>query len=362
MASVLNSLPSLSKEETLVLSEMLQKGVFEKPALSQIYGVRTGIKADKRLPILGTYSGLTGYVKTGCSTTAAGGSISVTDKTWTPKYISDRYTMCFDDIMGGFLQYIMANGLSKEDPSTMNAEFMNYVATMLQDNILEGIHLKAVFGDTALVAGTNNSVPSGSAKYFTPFNGWWKQGLAIVAGDATKHVAVDRNAETTYADQKFDATDTTNQVVTGILESAYNNADFRLRGLPKSDLVYICSASLVDQYKKERKLASGIDLAYTRVEQGFDTVQCGGIDVVEYNFLDRMIAAYFDTGTAWINPHRGILTTRANAANILIGTEEESNLSELMIDYDKYQKLWFADYGFMLDCKVGINERVMMIY
>lgn len=337
------------------------KGVFDKPSLSQIYGVRTGIKGQTRLAILGTMSGLTGKVKADCAITTPSGTISATDKTWTPKFISDRFEMCYEDLMGTWMQWLLANGLSKEDMSNAGA-LASFTTEMIQDAMAEAIHRLVVFGNTAAVAGTGNSISSGDLAYFTPFDGWWKQGVAIAVADSTKRITVAKNSETTYADQKFDATDVTNQVVTGYLEDAYNNADFRLRSLPKSDLVYICTASLVDQYKKERKKASGIDLAYNRVEQGFDTVQCGGIDVVEYNFLDRMIASYFNDGTGFITPHRGILTTRANAANILVGTEQESNLSELEVGYDKYNKKWFADYGFMLDCKVAIDERVMMIY
>ena len=344
------------------MSEALLKGVFGKPSLSQIYGVRTGIKGQTRLAIMGNFNGLSGKVKADCAITTPSGTITASEKTWSPKFISDRFEMCYEDLMGTWMQWILANGLAKEDIGN-SASLATFTTEMIQDAMVEAIHRLVVFGDTAAVAGTGNSISSGDLAYFTPIDGWWKQGLAIVAGDATKRITVARNAEITYADQKFDATDTTNQVVTGYLESAYNTADFRLRGMNKSDLVYICTASLVDQYKAERKKASGIDLAYNRVEDGFDTVMCGGIEVVEYNFLDRMIKTYFDDGgDAWFNPHRGILTTRANAANILVGTEQESNLSELSVDYDKYNKKWFADYGFMLDCKVGIDERVMMIY
>lgn len=361
MASIYGSVPSLSKQDVREMSEALVKGVFSKPSFNQMYGVRTGIKGQTRLAILSPYSGLSGQVKADCAITAAPGTIGASEKTWTPKFISDRFELCYEDLMGTWMQWILANGMSKEDMSN-SAALASFTTEMIQDAMAEAIHRLIVFGETGMVSGTGNSVASGDVKYFTPFNGWWKQGIDIVAADATKRITVAKNAEIAYADQKFDATDTTNQVVTGYLEDAYTSADFRLRSLPKSDLVYICTASLVDQYKRERKKASGIDLAYTRVENGFDTVQCGGIDVVEYNFMDRMIAAYYDDGDAFINPHRGILTTRANAANILIGTEQENNLAELEVNYDKYNKKWFADYGFMLDCKVAIDERVMMIY
>ena len=133
-----------------------------------------------------------------------------------------------------------------------------------------------------------------------------------------------------------------------------------------SEKIIIATDSMCEQYRAERKLASGIDAAYNRVENGIDTLMCDGIEVVPFSLLDRYLKAYFQvtasSKTTVINPHRFVLTTRAALANLLIATEQTANLQELKVEYNSYHKTWFADYGFMLDAKVANDDAVMVGY
>lgn len=361
--AVFGSVPTLLEAEQLELSAALFKGVFNKPALTQFHDIRTGIKGQTRIPILAAYNGLLGSIKTACDITPATGNMPITEKTWTPKFISDRVTQCYEPLMGSYIQWLMANGLGKENINNA-AYWANFIVSMLQDAMMESLYLKAWLGDTALVAVTGNSVASGDVKYFTPIDGFWKQLIAIVTADTTKRVTITKNTAATNALQKFDSTDTTNQVVTGYFDSAFfRDADFRLRSLPVSELVIISTASISDQYIRERKAFTNIDLSYSRIENGMNVVQWNGIDVVEFNFLDRMLATYFQvtasSNTSTVNPHRFVLTTKKN---LMIATEQESNFSELTTNYDTYHKLWYADFAHMLDAKVGLDNMVVVGY
>ena len=60
-----------------------------------------------------------------------------------------------------------------------------------------------------------------------------------------------------------------------------------------------------------------------RVENGLRFVTINGIDVVAFNFQDRIIKSYLNDGTAAVIPHRAILTTRKN---LVIGCETVENL------------------------------------
>lgn len=359
---IYGSVPSLLPADVASIKEGVFKGVYNKPALSQFHGVRTGIKGQTRIPIMGLFDGLLGSIKSDCDVTADSGTISVSEKTWTPKYVSGRIEMCYEDLMGTFWQWMSANGLSKENFG--NTEFGLYAQEILKDALYEMVLRLGWFGDTALVAGTNNSISAGNAKYFTPINGLWKQLVAIAVADTTKRVTIARNTQVTDVLQRFTSAETTAGIVTGYFTDAHRYADQRLKDRKPSEKIIVCTDSIAEQYKAERKVASGIDLAYNRVENGIDTLNFDGIEVVPFAFLDRMIKAYYrDATNAYsINPHRFILTTKGAMANLLIGTEETSNLSELEADYSKRDKVWYADYGTMIDAKVANDDAVMVGY
>lgn len=362
MANIISSAPVLVKEQIKSISEAAFLKAFVNPDLNQFHSFQTGIKGQREIIILNEYfTGLSGQIKTDCDTTADSLTVASSTKTWDPKYISGRITECFDKLMGKFLQWGLKNGLKKEDLT--DTDFANFIEGLMPNLLTETVMRLAYFGDTALVADTSNSVVAGNVKYFTPIDGFWKQILAIVAGDATKRVTLAKNAEATFVLQAFNSTDLTNKVVTSAFDSAWYGADMRLRGLPKSELAFICTQTMVDQYEKERKSVTGIDLPYERVENGIDVLKYNGIDVIPFQFLDRMINAYFQndttTATAWVNPHRGFLVPKWL---LTIGTEDVANLMEFDVFYDKRAKEYIIDYGFNIDAKIVLNPMIMSIY
>jgi hypothetical protein len=212
-----------------------------------------------------------------------------------------------------------------------------------------------VSAETATNGGyLNNTV---DPEYFTPLNGFWAQALSIVAADSTKRITIAKNAGTTFVNQAFTSADIDNKVITNTFESMIYGADLRLRGA--KDKVIIATQSVVDQYARERKAVTNIDLAYERTESGIDTFKIDGIDVIPFQFLDRHIKLYENNGTKYNQPHRAIFTTKSN---LQIGTEEASTFSELMPFYDKKSKQYIVDYAFNIDAKIAEDYMVMAAY
>lgn len=358
MASIIVSPPVLVKEQIKSINEAVKLAAFENPMMKQFHEIQSGIKGQREIIILNNYiSGLSGSNKTACDTTVDTVTVANSTKLWDPKYIGGRLSECFDNYMGKFIQWGLKNGLKKEDLT--NTDWANFIESLIPLFLQEITLRHAWFGDTAIVSGTGNNISAGNLKYFNVISGFWAQVLAIVAGDATKRVTIAKNAGASFALQIFDATDTTNQVVTNYFESMWYGADMRLRGLPKSDLIFVATQSVVDQYERERKKATGFELPYKRIENGIDALAFNGIDVVPFQFLDRMINAYFQNGTKWFSPHRALLVPKTL---LNIGTEEEANLSEFDPFYDKVSKSYFLDYGFMLDAKIVLDPLVMSAY
>ena len=350
---------TLSTEETKALNECIFEGVYKNPMLNEFHQIVEGIIADKKITILKQLTGLAGRVQAGCVPSANGTSGGATVKTWTPKYISDRWTQCYVDLMDTFWRYALKPGTDKPDLSS--TEFAAYLQKQLEPYIYEIILRVAYFGDTAIVSGTNNNIAAGDIPYFSMLSGIWKQIATGVAGTTIPNVAIAKNAGVSYLAQAFDATDRTNKVVTAALEAAYLAADTRLADQDRGNLVYMLTKSMTDQYWLERT-QGGTELAYMRTESGMDKLQFNGIDVVPFNFWDRTIRAYLGddlTPVKWINPHRGILTTKTN---LLIGTNTAGSMQELDSFHDKKAKDFNVDWGTSMDAKVAQDELTVAIY
>lgn len=353
--------PSLTVENTVAMAETLHEGFYKNPAITAFHDIVEGIVAGKQLLIFKNHTGLSGYNTTGCDTTV-NSTFAVTNvnKTWTPKFIGDRFAECYDTFMDKFFVYGLKAGVNK--PDLTGTELAAFIEFNLDDEVMNVFLRHLWFGDTAIAAGTGNNLISAQLKYFNAINGFWKQLFTIANATPARLSATElatKNAEAAFADQKFNSTDTTGQIVTAALDQMYYDADERLTDMNPSDLVYICTKSVADQYARERKSVGAISEAYQRVENGVRTLYNNGIEVMPFSFQDRIINTYLQDGTAWVLPHRAILTTRKT---LLIGTESIGQLGTLDPFYSKDLKKYIVDYGDEIDAKVGLNNMVQLAY
>lgn len=350
----------LSPEETKGLNETISEGFFKNPEIKEFHQVQEGIKNDRKITILKTLTGLAGAVQVGCVPAANETQGGATNKLWATKYIEDRWSQCWKDLRSTFWRYALKPGTDK--PDLNSTEFASYLDAQLRPYIREILLRIAYFGDTAIAAGTNNNLGAGQLRYFNMIDGFWKQIATGIAGGLIPQIAIARNAQASFANQRFDATDRINQVVTESFEQAYINADSRLTDEDRSNLVYVVTKSMADQYWLERTKASGIPLAYERTESGMDKLQFNGIDVIPFNFQDRIIRSYFGddaTPVKYINPHRGIFTTKDN---LLLGTESNGTMEDLKPFYAEKEKDYNVDWGTDLDAKLGLEYKTVAIY
>jgi hypothetical protein len=246
-------------------------------------------------------------------------------------------------------------------------DFATFFIERYQDAIAEMFHRFVWFGDTAAAttAGGGNFVTAGFvAKRWNAFDGIWKQVFAIVSATPARKTAgiAVKNAELSFALQAFDSTDTTNRVVTTLFQNMIFGADFRLRD--KADKIIICTQTLADQYVRELEdgAANGISIAFEYIQDGIAMLKRGGVTIYAYSFWDRMIQGYMRTISTQLNyflPHRAILTTKSNLG---FGTEEEGNLSNTDVFFDKKDKKTYFDFGANLDAKVLQDYAIQAAY
>ena len=347
-------------EEVKAVSEAIQTQAYSNPELNKFHTIVTGINVKKQIAILGRLSGLLGAAQGGCDPTSASNTVTNSEKFWTPEKISDRLEACYDSLEGTFFAYGLKNGIEKADLT--GTDFLNFVAQLVSESLPEVIFREGWFSDTS--AANYNSSPAGvitngtNLAYFNKNTGLWKQIYTIVAADATRKTAglATKNAESTYALQAFNSTDTTNQVVTDTLQNIMYGADERLVSAP--DLVLISTRSVANQYARELKKMNS---AFTteRLENGISLLKSDGVELYSFGFWDRTILSYFSNGTKSYLPHRIVM---ASKSNIQIGTEDEASLSKLDIFNDKKSKKNFIDFEFNLDAKIIESHMIQVAY
>lgn len=362
--ALITNLPALTTKQIEAMNEALFQSFFADPLLTSLVTVREGIKVDQQLLIFDRHAGLSGKKVTACPTpTNSTWGVATSEKTWAPKYVGDRFSECWTTLQATCLQWMLKAGVEKTDIT--GTDFAAFMVEQLQDTIAEVYQRIFWFGDTGIVAGTSNNLAAGEVAFFNMIDGVFAQLFDIVTADALRLSLTGistKNAEVTYALQKFNATDVTNQVVSKALDSVWYDADMRLRSVAKSDLVYYVTQTVADQLEKERKAISGIDLPYTRQENGMSGLTWNGIAVQPIQLWDRMIASYFGndvTPTYNILPHRVMLTS---PQNLMLGIETVGSLGELDAWYSKDNELMYAKYGASVDAKIGINTMIQATY
>jgi len=372
MANIINpSDLTFNGEEVRAISEAIMEEVFAKPALTEVLTPYTGIKAKKQIAFLGRLNGLVGQASdtSQCAPVENTAGITNTEKFWNPVYIDDRFSECWTDLLDTFFIYATRNGLEKADLTT--TEFADFFIERYQDEIFEAMHRFIWFGDTDAAAITAS--PAGNfaaatfvAKRWNAIDGIWKQLYAIVAADSDRRTSgagtiSTYNAQALAADQAFDAAATTNRVVTKTLQDVIFNADYRLQD--KQDKIILVTKSVADQYIREleAETSNGIDVAFEYLQDGIMVLKRMGVTIIALSFWDRMITGYTSNaaGTGYFRRHRVLMTTKENLA---FGTEEEGNLSNVEVFYDKRLKTNYFDFAANLDAKVLQDYMIQVSY
>jgi len=358
MAVITASDLTFNGEEIRSISEALFIGGFAKPQISEFHSIAEGIVAKKQIAILGRLNGMLGLGSNACGETDATNTVTMAEKFWDPATISDRIPFCWTDLKETFFIYGLKKGIAKGDLTS--TDLLIYLEELVTDKIVEAVYRLAYFGDKDATDVNNSGVLTAGTVlgYFTKINGFFKQIFAIVATDSERKTTdlTAKNATASYALQKFNATDKTNLLVSNTLGNMYYNADMRLR--EETDLVYIVTQSVADQYAKELK---SLNQAFTteRLENGITLLKSDGIDVIGFPFLDRIIKSSFDNGTKYFLPHRAILTTKTN---LQLGAEESGSLTETDVWYDKTLNKTYLKFSLTLDAKVLIDHLVQVAY
>ena len=346
-------------KEVAALSETIFESVFVNPKLGEIHTIVTDIVAKQQIVYMGLL-GLVGKKGAGCDPTSDTPSASMSEKFWMPESISMRIEECYDTYEASFFVWSQNKGIKRADLT--NTDLMAFIEERSVTGLDEAKLRHAWFGDTD--AATVTDSPAGiltsgtDVSFFNAIDGFFKQIYAIVAADSSvKAASITKNAGVSYAAQAFDSTDVTNKVVMSYLQLCLDNSDVRLSD--RDDKMFVVTKSVYDQLKREYKSYGNIADSFMMNINGIPTLTFDGVPVVKFSFWDRMIRSYQDNGTKWYQPHRIVLTTKAN---LQIGVESEEALAGLDVFYDKKSKNNYIDAQFKMDAKVVEDYMISVAY
>lgn len=332
---------TLNPREAETMSEVIFSRVYNESDLAEYHDIETGIDVSKQIAFAGRL-GLLGKKTVGCTPNEAGG-FELTQKYWQPVMEDFRLTHCQSDMPALLKLFKKSKRVNPDFFDAVGSEEFGVIISAVESALIENIHRKVWFNDTAAETITNGGVFKNGTDlgYFNSFDGLFKQLFAEVPTTASNYVAISANAGANYAAQAL-----AEDAALEIFEKMVTAADERL--VASDDAFILTSRSMADNYRatlRNRNLGSGF---LEVVEEGRPKLYFDGIEIkVRYDW-DRYIKTYQDNGTKWNLPHRAVFTTKSN---IPVGTLSEEDLAKLDVFYDRTQKLNIMDAAYTLDAK-----------
>lgn len=349
---------TFSPEEVRSINETIFEEIYAKPAITEFLTPYENVKAGKQIVFMGVLNGLVGQThdNSNCAPVENTAGITNTEKLWAPAFWDDRFSECWDDLIETFFVYSLKEGTERGDLTT--TDFGQFFVDRYKDALAEMFFRYVWFGDvdaaTIAASPAGNFIVAGfAAKRWNLIDGIWKQIFAAVAADSTRKTTglAAKNAEATFSAQEFNSTDTTNRVVTTMLQNLTFNADYRLRD--KTDRFIIVTQSVADQYVRELEAAAGngITIAWEQMQDGITMMKRMGVTIYVFSFWDRMIRTYMRTedGLAYYLPHRALMTVKSNIA---FGTSDSGNFSKVDPFFDRLTNKSYFDVAGNLDAKL----------
>ncbi|WP_297334650.1 hypothetical protein [Flavobacterium sp.] len=332
---------TLNAREAETVSEVIFERVFNDSDLAEYHEIETGIDVKTQIAFAERL-GLLGKKSEGCSPNEADG-FAMTEKFWTPVMEDFRLKHCQNDMPALLKLFRKSQRINPDFFDMVGTQELGVIISAVETALLENIHRKVWFNDTAAATVANSGVFTNGTDldYFNSFNGLFKQIFAEVPTTAANYVAIEANVGTGYATQVLEE-----DAALAIFEQMVTKADERL--VSADDAFILASRSLADNYRatlRNKNLGSGF---LEVVEEGRPKLYFDGIEVkVRYDW-DRYIKTYQDNGTKHHLPHRAVLTTKSN---IPVGTLSEDDLTKLDVFYDKVSKQNIMDAAYTIDAK-----------
>lgn len=350
---VISLVEDLSSVEKLSISQAIYENndtvtsFNENPSHTIVSGVRTG----NLVPIINGQANVDSFPfndATDCSVPECEVDFGIRTKKWELGLIECRVPICMRSFDQNFL--IFFNGKKDVFGEDTNSALMRYIAEQVQKQLNIAKWRVAYFGDKASTSNLYNG-----------FDGFFTQGEA----NANQVVTITENAGATYADQMnitgLDIYNYLVAMVTKMQTQNWNTGNFVIRMTKET-------ATILANYlnmNKDSECCDGVQKlnGNAMASYQFDQMSFWNYPIVIQNEWSHIInsSAELNGGggnNARINPHRILLADRNN---LLVGTENTSDLDKFDIWYERKDKKIYVEAGAYLGASIPLNDYILAI-
>lgn len=239
--------------------------------------------------------------------------------------------MCYESVKGTVAEYSLNTGTAIGDLT--NTDIMAIYTQALVRAMQQMIWRFGWFGDKAAknVTGGGKITDGVSTDLFTTCDGLFKRIFAICTANESQHTAIEANGKTSIAEQK--STMLTKGKATDLVDKILMDADSRI--IDDSGAVLMMTRGLADALTYDIKRTHNLIMPWEKVFDGFDVANYNGVTIARISIWDRLIQAN-EKGSATVNlPYRAVF---ANPKQLLVGTPQDSLISELDIWFSKKER------------------------
>lgn len=314
-------------------AEIFMKPSVATPALSDIFSIRQGIRTDEYL-VLATEQSNVVKADTGCAPTYTA-SNTLSDRRISVSKLGIAQEWCKTDWEA------VANQLTN-DPSWMGDGLDGFQLTSKLQSFLTDALLDATRRDLFKFALFSNDT-SGNADWNA-----MGEGLFVKLYDAFSSYCVKRVGNS-FPNQ-FNSVLTAGQAIAA-LKACHVGANNRLKAIGNREKAFYVTQSvyenLLDSY--EALTAGTSELQFKIIVDGVNQLTYRGIDVIPLPYADDLLEV---SSNPWYNNlrHFVIYTPKASSrfSNLVIGTENASDLNRLQWFYDERLRTMYAQANFRM--------------
>lgn len=345
-------------KQVMSMTEAIFHSTYANPELTTFHTIVENIVAKQQIVYLGTLSKIS-KKSTSCGGSPTSKSIDMEEKFWEPIRVKFWLEQCADDLEESFWVWGLENGIKRKDLT--RGDFSTFIMQRIEEALVEDIQRIVWFNDpdhTEVGGSPDGLLTAGvDAEDYNMLTGLWSQIYDIVSADSARRYTITENNAGSKTLQDTLASD--RALLT--LRNLYQNADKRLKH--SKNKFFILTDSLVDNYQTYLE-SQGVDSSFVRIQAGergqFDTgLRFRGIPIFCFDFWDRTIRADFDNGTTYYQPHRAVLTERANLPIGVDGVEAMKTMTQFYLPKEETTN-WKG--GYKIDTKVIKDYMVQVAY
>lgn len=328
MATLFEKL-TLNNENLGSIRDAVQETLFNDENFNQ-YVTIAKVKHGDPIATIGDMQ-MVGRKGSGCDPTYDEKGIANSMKRWELGDWQIPIKICYESLKGTIAEYSLKTGTQIGDLT--DTDVMAIYTAALTRAIQQMIWRFGWFGDTAAQNVTEGGkITNGvSTDMFTTCDGLFKRIFAICAGNAAQRTTIAANTKTTAAEQK--SAMLAKGAATDLIDQLLMDADSRI--LDDGSAVLMMTRSLADALTYDIKKTYQQIMPWEKVFDGFDVANYNGVTIARISIWDRLIAAN-EKGATTVNlPYRAVF---ANPKQLLVGTPQESLISELDIWFSKKER------------------------